>query len=131
MEKLEDLKEAYALMGLEEFAPKEEVDKRYTTLMRRARSRARLEDESASQEEDFSKVTAAYQLILAHEDRKITDAFNEQEYGKFKGMAGKAQKMDHFWRYYKIHTFVAIALIVALIYGINCYIDKRELYRGE
>ncbi|OUS77627.1 hypothetical protein B1748_07485 [Paenibacillus sp. MY03] len=126
MEKLDDLKEAYTLLGLEEFAPKEEVEKRYTTLMRRERSRSRAEVESASQGDDFAKVTAAYKLILAYEDRKITDAFNEQEYGKFKGMAGRAQKIDHFWRYYKIHTFVAIALIAAIIYGINSYIDKRE-----
>ncbi|MDQ6421811.1 J domain-containing protein [Paenibacillus sp. LHD-117] len=128
MEKLDGLKEAYETMGLEQLAPKEEVEKRYTTLMRRERSRSKLQqDESASPEgEDFAKITEAYKLILAHEDRKVTDAFNEQEYGKYKGMAGQAQKMDHFWRYYKIHTFVAIALIAVIIYGINSYIDKRE-----
>jgi uncharacterized protein YneF (UPF0154 family) len=124
---MDGLNKAYETMGLAPLASKEEVEKRYTTLMRRERSRTKLQgDESASGDSDFAKVTEAYKQILAYEDRKITDAFNEQEYGKYKGMAGKAQKMDHFWRYYKVHTFVAIALIAAIIYGINSYIDKRE-----
>ncbi|MDF2834474.1 MAG: heat shock protein DnaJ domain protein [Paenibacillus sp.] len=124
---MDGLNKAYETMGLEPHASKEEVEKRYTTLMRRERSRTKLQgDESASDDQDFSKVTEAYKQILAYEDRKVTDAFNEQEYGKYKGMAGQAQKMDHFWRYYKVHTFVAIALIAAIIYGINSYIDKRE-----
>lgn len=124
---MDGLNKAYETMGLTPLAPRDEVEKRYTTLMRRERSRVKLAgDESASGDSDFAKVTEAYKQILAYEDRKITDAFNEQEYGKYKGMAGKAQKMDHFWRYYKVHTFVAIALIVAIIYGINSYIDKRE-----
>lgn len=127
MENMDGLNKAYETMGLAPLAPKEDVEKRYTTLMRRERSRSKLaDDESASGDSDFAKVTEAYKQILAYEDRKITDAFNEQEYGKYKGMAGKAQKMDHFWRYYKVHTFVAIALIAVIIYGINSYIDKRE-----
>ncbi|MHA6483603.1 J domain-containing protein [Paenibacillus sp. strain BS8-2] len=127
MENKDELNKAYETMGLEPLTSKEEVEKRYTTLMRRERSRAKTqEDESASDGSDFTIITAAYKQILAYEDRKVTDAFNEQEYGKYKGMAGQAQKMDHFWRYYRVHTFVAIALIAAIIYGINSYIDKRE-----
>lgn len=126
VEKLDGLKEAYEKLGLQEFAPREEVEKKYTTLLRRERSRKQQSVESASDAPDFAEVTAAYKAILAYEDSKFTEAFNEKEYGKYKSMAGKVQKLDHFWRYYKIHTFVAIALIAALIYGINSYIDKRE-----
>lgn len=120
---MDDLKQAYKTMGLEEFAPREEVEKRYTTLMKKERSRASSSAEGGS---DFAQVTEAYRLILAYEDQKYKQAFNEQEYGKYKSMAGQAQKLDHFWRYYKYHTIGAIALIALIIYGIVSYVDHRE-----
>ncbi|OBR67359.1 hypothetical protein A7K91_19265 [Paenibacillus oryzae] len=118
-------------MGLAPMAEKEEVEKRYTTLLKRERARQKQSaSESASSEgrdePEFTKITEAYRYILEYEDRKITEAFNQQEYGKYGGMAEKAQKVDHFWRYYKFHTLGAIALIALLIYGINSYIDHRE-----
>ncbi|WP_424766826.1 J domain-containing protein [Paenibacillus sp. sgz302251] len=123
---MEELKQAYQTMGLPEFAAKEEVEKRYTTLMRQARSRSKQQDQNAEDAEaSFAKITQAYRLILEHEDRKVTEAFNEQEYGKYKNMAGKAQKMDHFWRYYKFHTIGAIAAVALIIYGIISFIDYR------
>jgi hypothetical protein len=127
---VEDLKLAYKTMGLEENATRDDVEKRYTTLMKRERSRAKSGGPGdAAEESDFAKVTEAYRLILAHEDKKITEAFNEQEYGKYKNMAGQAQKLDHFWRYYKFHTFGAIAVIALIIYGIVSYIDHKEHQR--
>lgn len=131
MDANKQLEEAYRLMGLQPMSDKEEVEKRYTTLMRRERARSRQgEAESASPgqdgEEDFAKITEAYRYILDFEDRKITDEFNKQEYGKFGGMADRAQKIDHFWRYYRFHTLGAIVLIALIIYGINSFIDHRE-----
>lgn len=131
-DEVNELKQAYERLGLPEMAPREEVEKRYTTLMRKARSRAKQQENGRpadGSEDDFALVTEAYRLILAYEDRKTTDAFNEQEYGKYKGMAGRAQKLDHFWRYYKFHTFGAIALVALIIYGIVSYIDHREHQR--
>ncbi len=131
MEENKQLEEAYRLMGLAPMAEKDEVEKRYTTLLKKERTRQKQNaSESASSEgrdePDFAKITEAYRYILEYEDRKITEAFNQQEYGKYGGMAEKAQKVDHFWRYYKFHTLGAIALIAVLIYGINSYIDHRE-----
>ncbi|NIK80450.1 hypothetical protein FHS15_005640 [Paenibacillus castaneae] len=123
---MEELKLAYETMGLPELAAKEEVEKRYTILMRQARSRAKQQNQSAEEEDDsFAKITQAYRLILEYEDRKLTDAFNDQEYGKYKKMAGQAQKMDHFWRYYKFHTIGAIAAVALIIYGIVSFMNYR------
>ncbi|RJE89757.1 J domain-containing protein [Paenibacillus sp. 1011MAR3C5] len=121
---MDDLKQAYKVLGLKEHASKEEVEKRYSTLVRREKARSKSGDRAG--DEEFRQVTVAYRLILAREDEKFTQAFNEKEYGKYKNMAGKAQKLDHFWRYYKIHTLGAIALIGIIIYGIMSYIDHKE-----
>ncbi|REK77532.1 J domain-containing protein [Paenibacillus paeoniae] len=121
---MDDLKQAYKVLGLKEHAPKEEVEKRYSTLVRREKARSKSGDRAG--DEEFGQMTNAYKLILASEDEKFTQAFNEKEYGKYKNMAGKAQKLDHFWRYYKFHTLGAIALIGVIIYGIMSYIDHKE-----
>ncbi|GKU79936.1 J domain-containing protein [Paenibacillus sp. L3-i20] len=128
---MEELKQAYQTMGLDEFATKEEVEKRFLTLLRRERARTKhLEannlTSSEQSEEDFKHISAAYRFILANDDRKVVQAYNEKEYGKYKNMAGKAQKLDHFWRYYKVHTLAVIALIGIIIYSITSYIDHRE-----
>lgn len=124
---MDELKQAYETMGLPELAAKEEVEKRYTTLMRQARSRTQQQKDGAGAADDsFKKITQAYRLILAYEDRKLTDAFNEQEYGKYKKMAGQAQKMDHFWRYYRFHTLGVIAAIALIVYGVISFMNYRE-----
>lgn len=124
---MDDLKQAYKTLGVQDNAPREEVEKRYSTLVRREKARSKSGD--AAGDLEFQKVTEAYRLILDRENEQFTKAFNEKEYGKYKNMAGKAQKLDHFWRYYKIHTLAAVALIGVMIYGIMSYIDHKEHQR--
>lgn len=121
---MDELKRAYEKMGLPENASKEEVDKRYTTLMRQSRARQR-ENPNGTEQADFEEVTRAYRYILDEDNRKASEAFNQQEYGKYKKMAGSAEKVDHFWRYYKFHVLGGIIAIILVIVGINSYLDHR------
>ncbi|GMK43116.1 hypothetical protein PghCCS26_02430 [Paenibacillus glycanilyticus] len=121
---MDELKRAYETMGLPENASKEEVDKRYTTLMRQARARQR-ENPEGTDQADFEEVTRAYRYILDEDNRKANEAFNRQEYGKYKKMAGSAEKVDHFWRYYKFHVLGGIIALILVIVGINSYLDHR------
>lgn len=121
---MDELKRAYEKMGLPDNASKEEVDKRYTTLMRQARSRQR-ENPSGTDQADFEEVTRAYRYILNEDNRKASEEFNQQEYGKYKKMAGSAEKVDHFWRYYKFHVLGGIIALILVIVGINSYMDHR------
>ncbi len=126
---MEELKQAFAALGLDETASKEEVEKRYSLLLKRHRAREKaLGNESANEadREQFARVTEAYRYILSYEERKYTEEFNQQEYGKYRNMAGTAQKLDHYWRYYKYHTLGAVALLALIIYGIVSYVDHRE-----
>jgi len=123
---VEELKKAYELLGLPEFAEKDEVEKRYTMLMRQSRARAKQRIDSMEEESAFAEVTRAYKAILDYEEKKDIEAFNEQEYGKYRGMADKAQKLDHFWRYYKYHTLGVIVAIGLIIYGISSFVDHLE-----
>lgn len=126
---MEDVKQAYAKLGLPENASKEEVEKRYSLLLRQSRSRTQTTGNGETTADEFSQVTAAYKRILEAEDQKFKQAFNEKEYGKFKNMASAAEKTDHFWRYYKYHVFGGIVAIALIIYGVIAYMDHREEQR--
>lgn len=119
---MDELKEAFRTLGLPENATREEVEKKYDTLLRRSRAKER---SGEGNDEQFAEVTKAYRYILAYEDRQAAEEFNKANYGKYKGMAGTAEKVDHFWRYYKFHVFGGIILLALIIYGINAYMDHR------
>ncbi|WP_274649706.1 J domain-containing protein [Paenibacillus humicola] len=124
----EDVKSAYETLGLPEEAAKEEVEKRYFILIRRARASQQREGGDPAEHEtvDIDEVNRAYRLILDMEERKLSEAYNEKVYGKYRKMAGSAQKVDHFFSYYKFHLLGAIAVIALIIYGINAYIDHKH-----
>ncbi|MFC4776927.1 J domain-containing protein [Paenibacillus sp. GCM10023252] len=127
---MDDLRQAYERMGLPENSSREELEKRYTTLMRQARSRQQASGtSSAAEDTSFAEINEAYRYILGYEERQAAEEFNKKEYGKYRGMAGSAQKLDHFWRYYKFHTLGVIAIIAAIIYGAMSYADHRAEQR--
>lgn len=126
---MEQLKQAYELLGLQEDADKEELEKRYYLLIRRTRSVKQRKETEGSEEAntpDLEDINRAYKLILAHEAEKTNEAFNKNAYGKYKKMAGSAAKVDHFFSYYKFHLIGSIAVILILIFGIKTYVDSRN-----
>lgn len=128
-----DLKQAYTILGLAEGADKKAVEDRYTILMRQSRTQQRREEagETVPDKVDIEVVNRAYKLVLASEGQKDVDAFNSDKYGKYKGMAGSAQKADHFFHYYKWHLIISLVVIIGIIYGINSYLDRQEEKRLE
>ncbi|MCF2945054.1 DnaJ domain-containing protein [Paenibacillus tarimensis] len=120
---MNDLKKAYERLGLPETATKDEVEKRYTLLLRQSRANQTQQDGAAN--DDFSEVTRAYRAILEAEDRKTVEHINQEQYGKYKRFAGTAEKIDHFFSYYKFHVIGAIAVIAIIIYGVNTYMDNK------
>ncbi|MFC4810896.1 J domain-containing protein [Paenibacillus sp. GCM10023250] len=125
---MDELKKAYELLGLPEGAAKEDVEKRYFLLIRRERANRQREDagQSDDQEVSLEDINKAYKTILEYNEKQTMAQFNDAAYGKFKGMAGSAQKIDHFFSYYKFHVLGAIALILIVIFGTKSYIDHRH-----
>ncbi|MGN7454495.1 hypothetical protein ACTHPH_06755 [Paenibacillus pasadenensis] len=121
----EKIKQAYAELGLEPGAAKEDVEKRYDLLLRRARS-SRSGAQLQEGQVELERINAAYRTIQERDRAESTEAYNEQAYGKYKGMAPAMQKIDHFFSYYKFHLLGAIVLIAAVVYGINAYQDKKR-----
>lgn len=128
---MDQMKEAYKKLGLPETASREELEDRYTLLMRQARSEMRRNPDNAREaEERFAEATRAYNYILEEEKRQSLEEISRQKYGKFKKFAGTAEKTEHFFRYYRFHVLGALALIGILIYvGISFYNHRAEQER--
>src|SRR5690606_40941548 len=120
-----ELEQAYTTLGLDSQATKDEVEARYDQLLKRERAKIK-RGESTHDNPEFAKITQAYRTILDDDLKKYTEQFEQQEYGKYKGMADKAKKMDHFWHYYKWHTIAAISLIGLIIYIIVGVVEHQE-----
>lgn len=128
---MDQLKEAYERMGLPEDATREQLDDRYTLLMRQTRSQQRREPDRAEEiEARFAEITKAYKFILDEENRKSLEELNQKRYGKFKKLAGTAEKTDHFFRYYKFHLLGGIAILGILVYiAISIFNHQAEKER--
>jgi hypothetical protein len=120
---MNDLKQAYDTLGLPENATREEVEKRYEILLRRERQREIRKEDGGTL--DFREVNRAYRFIIDHENEHAINTINEQEYGRYKGYAKQAEKLDHFFSYYKWRLFAGIAAVALIIYGIIAYVDHR------
>ncbi|PAD74964.1 J domain-containing protein [Paenibacillus campinasensis] len=124
---MDSMKEAYERLNLPENASREELEERYTLLMKQFRSEQRRNPDNAEEiEARFSEITKAYKFILEEERRRSVEEMARQRYAKFKGFAGTAEKIDHFLRYYRFHLLGAIAVIGILVYAIISFINHQE-----
>lgn len=124
---MEDLKQAYATLGLPENATKEEVEKRYYLLMRQARAQGARRDheEAGGNAVDFEAVNRAYKFIIEYDERKAQEQFKQSQYGKYKKMAGTAEKLDHFFHYYKFHLLGALVAVILIGFAVNSYLERQ------
>ncbi|XEC94720.1 J domain-containing protein [Paenibacillus tarimensis] len=122
---MDNLKQAYEILGLPENASKEDVEKRYMILMRQARVQERSEDVPEAERIDFNAVNRAYKQILKYEDHQKLEELTQEKYGKYKKYAGVAEKTDHFFHYYRYHLIIGLAVIVLIGFGIKGFLDNQ------
>ncbi|MDU7477135.1 MAG: molecular chaperone DnaJ [Paenibacillus macerans] len=116
------LKQAYEQLGLPENAPREDVDKAFDILLRKSRSRQ--QDDRFEQE--YEAKVKAYKMIIEAEERSKVEEMSRQRYAKWGKFAGTAEKIDDFFRLYKTHCIIALVAVIAIVFGLNAYLDHRE-----
>lgn len=109
----EELKQAYAILGLPEDATREQVENRYFLLLKKQRpQQTRTNDATNSVVSELSEINRAYNLIIGIDMESIS---TEPKQGK----------VAHFFYYYKVHVIVSI--IAILVIGITSkeIIDRK------
>jgi preprotein translocase subunit Sec63 len=73
-----NIKDAYKILGLEEGATREEVNKRFDLLLRQSRSKERTSDSTSD-----SDISQAYRQIIDHENALIIEQKRQEHYNKW------------------------------------------------
>ncbi len=118
-----ELKEAYAILELNEGASKEEIEKKYAFLLKKYRSFTRSDDEDtkAEGERKLNEVNEAYRRIEEAELEKIHEKESVGSNSALKKLGIDEKKASNFFYYYKFHLifgFIAVLFIGSFIYSI-------------
>ncbi len=122
---MEQLRQAYQQLGLPEDATIEQVEHRYFLWLRKEKSHATKGTSQAvepAQAVDFAAITAAYQHIKNHVHQQTVDRIDPLQ--KIKSV--NRQKFEHFWEYYKLHTFGVIFGIMILGFIIQGIVQSQQ-----
>ncbi|ANS73918.1 hypothetical protein AWM70_04505 [Paenibacillus yonginensis] len=122
---MDELRKAYQTLGLEEGAPREEVNKKYDLYVRRSRSRGRSQ-EGTEPEEDFEAINRAYRFIIDYEDNKIIEQKRQERFRKWGKWAGAAEKTDDFLRLHRTKIWLSLLALVVIIVAITTYVNHKQ-----
>ncbi|MNO61417.1 hypothetical protein D3C76_520640 [compost metagenome] len=123
---MDELKNAYELLGLPENASREEVEKAFDIELRKSKARHNGNTSGTSGASDFEQKLKAYKLITGHEDRKKLEMKSRERFEKWGKFAGTAEKMDDFLRFHKTKVIIGVIAAIILIIGLNSYMNHRE-----
>lgn len=118
----EQLKQAYTVLGLEEGASREEVNKRFDLLIRQSRSRGRAPDGTSH----FEEINRAYKQIIESENAAAIEKKREEHYAKWGKMGGTVEKIDDFFRLHKLKVIVSLIAVILIISVSVTYANYRQ-----
>ncbi|MBP2001224.1 hypothetical protein J2Z69_002267 [Paenibacillus shirakamiensis] len=116
MTQVQNLHQAFEILGLPEGSSRQDVEKRFEILVRQYRGRP---------SEQFEPIAKAYRTITSTEDQQAIDEITREKYAKFKGFAGPAERIDDFFRLHKYKVIIAAIALIAIIFGTRSYLDYR------
>ncbi|MDF2937076.1 MAG: molecular chaperone DnaJ [Paenibacillaceae bacterium] len=110
-----DKKSAYELLGLDENAPDEEVEKRYTVLLLRSKKRADEEDPGSPSMEEITKAYNFIKGIAIEEEIRKKEPKNKT-FGK----------IEYVYEYYRWHIIGTIAAVLIIFFTASSIIENRS-----
>ena len=122
-----EIKQAYEILGLEEGASYEEVNKRFDLLIRQARSRNRdIHAGPHDAEQSDERISKAYRLITDTENARIIEQKRQENYNKWGKLAGPKERWDDFLRLHRTKLILGIIAIIIIIAGISTYHNHQQ-----
>jgi len=124
-----DKKEARKILGVTKESSRNDIEKKYSILLKKHRQEMLEGSEPGETEHDtacdFDRITEAYNLLMGYEVK-----IEEEPPGKAAPILNKLgvdeKKAKNFFYYYKYHILGAIALIIAVIYTVTSCVNRVE-----
>lgn len=113
----EEKRKAYEVLGVKEGASKEEIERRFSILMKKYRSSHSDTPGSDTSQVDIDRITRAYNLLMGYE---------EEDSGE-KTQRSKASPISNFLYYYKFHIIIGIIIVAVLISIISSFLGREPV----
>lgn len=116
---------AFEILGVRKNASKDEIERKYTILLKKRRNAEAEGDSSAAAEIDIVQVTSAYNLLMGYEEPKVEEAPSKAN-PILKRAGIDEKKARNFWYYYKFHILGGIALLLILAFSLKSCITAER-----
>lgn len=105
-----DKKEAYEILGVGSSASKNDIERRYSIILKKYRMTSP-ESQESSEAIDIDKVTGAYNLLMGYEEPQTEEDIKAPN-PILKKIGIDEKKASNFFHYYKIHILIGIITLV-------------------
>lgn len=110
-----DTKKAYTVLGLDEHATDEEVEKRYTVLLLRSKKRTAEEESDAPSMEEITKAYNFIKGIAIEEEIRKKEPKNKT-----------LGKIEYVYEYYRWHIIGTIAAVLIVFFTTSSIVQNRS-----
>lgn len=122
-----DIDEARKILGLNNYASKNDIENRYSILLKKSKAQNKAADNGDALKEDaidINKITKAYNILMGYEEPETEEEINQEKFAD-KHRVDK-EKANNFLYYYKVHIIVGIILLVFLVFGLKSCLTRVE-----
>jgi hypothetical protein len=116
--------EACKILGVSSDAGRNEIEKRYSILLKKHRmADAQGENDSAEQEE-FNRITEAYNFLMGYEEPVAEDPRTPNPLLLKMGIDEK--KTRNFFYYYKYHMLIGLVVLLAVVFTVKGCVERVD-----
>lgn len=124
---MHDIKDAYEVLGLSENASKEDIEKRYSILLRKYKN-VGIDDKENNENlnDEFERIINAYNLLMGFETPEDKNVTPKKPNPILKWLGIDQKKFENFIHYYKFHILGGVAATIFLISIIHSIVTNTD-----
>lgn len=119
-----DTVDAHKILGIRSDASRNEIEKRYSILLKKHRMVGTQGDSSNAEEEDFKMATEAYNYLMGYEEPVMVDSRSPNPLLTKMGIDEK--KAQNFFYYYKFHMIIGLAVLALIVFTVKGCVERVD-----
>lgn len=116
--------EAYKILGVNSNASRNEIEKRYSILLKKRRMAEAQEEDAVAAQEDFNRVTEAYNLLMGYEEPVEEEPQTPNPVLEKMGIDEK--KARNFFYYYKYHILIGLVALIVIVFTVKGCVERVD-----
>lgn len=117
-----DTVDAHKILGISSDAGKNEIEKRYSILLKKHRAAVNDGESSGTEQEDFKMATEAYNFLMGYEEPVSVET--REPNPLLAKMGIDENKTRNFFYYYKYHIIIGLAVLLLIGFTVKSCVEK-------